>query len=102
MKRHQEWSDVEVDAATVEELRVAYKTLRDHHVAETTVLVHDRDNYRDTAERRMCTIEYMQPIYEAAIEWYRHVNIVPATQWTARLIAAIDEAVESANVKKQP
>jgi hypothetical protein len=39
IKRHQELSDVEIDQTTIDDLRAAYRTLRDHHVAETTALI---------------------------------------------------------------
>ena len=43
IQRHRELSDAEVAGASLEDLRVAYRSLRDHHVAETTALVARRD-----------------------------------------------------------
>ena len=37
--RHQELSDDTIDRQTISDLRAAYRTLRDHHVAETTALI---------------------------------------------------------------
>ncbi len=39
LKRHQELSDIEIDQAQIDDLRDAYRTLRAHHVAETTALI---------------------------------------------------------------
>jgi hypothetical protein len=41
---HQELSDNEIDRTTLEGLRAAYRSLRDHHVAETTALAQRRDD----------------------------------------------------------
>lgn len=98
--RHQELSDAEVAAASVELLRLAYKTLREHHVVETTALIADRDGRAIAAianarqmERDVRMIERMRSVYEAAIEWRRSVNLVPASPITARLIGVIDTAI---------
>jgi hypothetical protein len=42
-RRHQELTDDEINRATSEELRAAYRLLRDHHIAETTALVTQRN-----------------------------------------------------------
>jgi hypothetical protein len=47
-KRHQELSDDEIDDAPIDDLRAAYRTLREHHIAETTAL----DSRREDLARR--------------------------------------------------
>ena len=47
--RHRELSDEDLDRASIEELRAAYRSLREHHVAETTALLSRRD---DVTRRR--------------------------------------------------
>jgi hypothetical protein len=42
IKRHRELSDDEVAQTSLEKLQAAYRSLRDHHVAETTALVEGR------------------------------------------------------------
>jgi hypothetical protein len=37
-------ADAEIDAATPDELRAAYQSLREHHIAETTSLISRRDD----------------------------------------------------------
>ena len=44
VRRHRELSDIEVNQASLEDLRIAYRTLRDHHVAETSALVTGRND----------------------------------------------------------
>lgn len=86
--RHQELSDDEVRAIAPDNLRAAYRTLRDHHVAETTALV-------DRTER-------MRPIYDAALDWRRHVALVPVSPHTARLIETIDAAIVAEKARSTP
>jgi hypothetical protein len=65
IKRHQELSDVEINCATADELRDAYRALREHHVAETTALVSRRDDItrrRDDLTRRMDALTENQQI----------------------------------------
>lgn len=47
--RYLELSDDQVDAASLDDLRAAYRALREHHVAETTALISRRD---DLSRRR--------------------------------------------------
>ena len=42
--RHQELSDADIDRVSIDDLRAAYRSLRDHHIAETTVLISRRDD----------------------------------------------------------
>jgi hypothetical protein len=42
--RHQELSDDQVEGASIDELRAAYRSLRAHHIAETTALIERRDD----------------------------------------------------------
>ena len=42
--RHQELSDDQVASASLNELRAAYRALREHHIAETTALISRRDD----------------------------------------------------------
>ena len=42
--RHQELSDDQVESASLDELRAAYRALREHHIAETTALISRRDD----------------------------------------------------------
>jgi len=42
--RHQELSDEDVDRVSIDDLRTAYRSLRDHHIAETTALISRRDD----------------------------------------------------------
>ena len=42
--RHQELSDDDVERASLDDLRAAYRSLRDHHIAETTALISRRDD----------------------------------------------------------
>ena len=57
--RHQELSDDEIDQTSLEDLRGAYRSLRDHHVAETTALVSRRD---DLTRRRDALLAKNQTI----------------------------------------
>ena len=41
--RHQELSDEDVERTSLDDLRAAYRSLRDHHVAETAALISRRD-----------------------------------------------------------
>lgn len=78
-RHHEELTDDEVDMISRENLRAAYRQLRDHHVAVTTALA--------------IRIDRMRMVYDVALDWRRHVSLVPAQQHTARLIAAIDAAL---------
>lgn len=42
--RHQELSDDQVEEASLDDLRAAYRALRDHHIAETAALISRRDD----------------------------------------------------------
>ena len=44
IQHHQELSDEDVDRASIDDLRAAYRALRDHHIAETTALISRRDD----------------------------------------------------------
>lgn len=44
IQHHQELSDEDVDRASIDDLRAAYRALRDHHVTETTALISRRDD----------------------------------------------------------
>lgn len=77
--RHQELSDAEVHQLAVENLREAYKALRDHHVTETTVLA--------TRVKRMRTV------YEIALDWRRRVTLGSSDWYTEALIKVIDTAI---------
>ena len=43
--RYQELSDEDVERASLDDLRAAYRTLRDHHIAETAALISRRDEF---------------------------------------------------------
>ena len=86
--RHQELSDVEVDSAAIVDLRDAYKKLRDHHIAETSVLA--------------ARVSRMRRVYEAAVDWRRYVTLVAANPYTQLMINAIDAAIDAEGKQKQP
>lgn len=64
--RHQELSDDQIESASIEDLRAAYRSLRAHHVAETTALIARRDDIdRLGSENARLTeiIDFMQNHY---------------------------------------
>lgn len=62
--KHRELPDSAVMALNLAELREAYQALRDHHIAETTVLVAKSDRAAQ-----------IKKAYDTAIEWRRVVNL---------------------------
>lgn len=70
IKRHQELSDEDLERASLEDLRVAYRSLREHHVAETIALLARRDDITkrrdDLIARGRQQIEEMQKLIERA------------------------------------
>jgi hypothetical protein len=53
IRRYQELTDDQVAAASIDELRAAYRGLRDHHVAETTALIAGRDDLAKRCEDKL-------------------------------------------------
>ena len=78
-KHYEELTDDEVDMISRENLRAAYRQLRDHHVAVTTALT--------------IRIDRMRMVYDVALDWRRHAARPSPVSHTARLIAAIDAAL---------
>lgn len=72
-------TDDEVNMISVDNLRSAYRELRNRSFRERIDLVVRMDR--------------MRPVYERALDWRRHVTLVPAQEHTARLIAVIDTAL---------
>lgn len=79
LARHKDLTDEEVGAASLEDLREAYRSLRAHHVRETTTLVGQ--------------VKRMRPVFAAAIDWRKHINLLSADPLTQRMTAAIDAAI---------
>jgi hypothetical protein len=72
-------TDDEIATISSDNLRAAYRQLRDHHVRVTIALV--------------LRIDRMRPVYERALDWRQHVSLVGAQPHTARLIDVIDAAL---------
>jgi len=53
VRKNRELSDIEVNQASLEDLRIAYRALRDHHVTETTALVTLRDDLVKRCEDKL-------------------------------------------------
>lgn len=77
----EELSDAEIEDTSDAVLRLAYTALRDHHIAETTAL--------------STRVKHMQKVYDAVLEWRKHVTLSPTNPRTARMLDAIDEAVKA-------
>lgn len=96
VKRHQELTDDEVGQAPLEDLRAAYRSLRDHHVAETTALVGRRDDLtrrRDDllAKNQTILAESQRLIATASTFMERDEKVIDdLTKENARLSEIID------------
>ena len=66
--RHQELSDAEVASATIEELRAAYIGLREHHIAETSVLISRRDDLTRRRDEQLAKSSETLAASQALIE----------------------------------
>ena len=56
-------------------------------------LEHVAAEIRRESGKEMPDLEWTRAVYAAALEWRRHVNLVPATRHTQALIATIDAAI---------
>ncbi len=63
IRSHRELSDDEIDQASPEDLRAAYRSLCDHHVTETTALVARRNDLRAESARLSEIIDFMRNHY---------------------------------------
>jgi hypothetical protein len=100
IRRHQELSDEEVDRATLDDLRVAYRSLRDHHVTETTALVSRRDDLTrrrdDLLARNQQVLTQSQQLIERAstIMQSDAANLDRLGSENARLTEIVDTAAK--------
>ena len=79
--RHQELSDAEIHQLAVEDLREAYKALRDHHITETSTLA--------TRLRRA------RKVYKVALDWRRQAAPGLVNPHTEDLIKVVDSAIDA-------
>lgn len=66
--RHQELSDEDVARASLDEMRVAYRSLRDHHVAETSALISRRDDLTRRRDEQLAKSNETLGKYQKLIE----------------------------------
>jgi hypothetical protein len=74
---HQELTDAEIGSLTIDHLRESNRALR----AEAVWLV----------ER----IEHMRPVFDAAIDWRKHVTLIASEPLTQKVLDAIDAAIDA-------
>src|SRR5207244_8897919 len=71
IRRHQELTDDQINQAFPDELRAAYRSLRDHHAAETTALIARRD---DLAKRCEDNLAKSQEVLAACQKLLAHAD----------------------------
>jgi hypothetical protein len=65
-----------------------YQAVPFHH-ADRIDAAARHDHHRAIANE----IQRMRPVYEAALDWRKHVTLAPANAYTERLIAVINKAL---------
>lgn len=90
--RHQELSDDQIESASLDELRAAYRALREHHIAETTTALISRRTVLASQANDPAATNYLTD--DALIAWAARAGIYETPMEGSYVRQIVDELRE--------